>query len=202
MRCDYSQAVRLAWFTPWPPQTSGIAGQSADIVPELAAAGHAVDVFVDERQVPVRRDHDAGPPAPHAVRVQSAHDFVWRVARGQYDLTVYQIGNSRVHEFIWPYLFRWPGLTVMHDCRVHHARGRAYLSAKRADAYRREFARNHPDVPADAAELAVRGFDGAYYYLWPMTRAIVAASRAVAVHTVGGVHDLRAELPGRARRGV
>jgi hypothetical protein len=43
---------------------------------------------------------------------------------GQYDLCVYQTGNSRTHEFIWPYLFRWPGLVVLHDARLHHARAR------------------------------------------------------------------------------
>jgi glycosyltransferase involved in cell wall biosynthesis len=184
--------VRLAWFTPWPPQNSGIAGRSAETVPLLAARGHGIDVFVDEAVVPVTR-HDAGPPAAGSVRVESAHDFVWRAGRGQYDVVVYQIGNSRLHEFIWPYLFRWPGLVVLHDARLHHARGRAYLIRKRAEAYRFEFARNHPDVTPDAAELAVKGFDGAYYYLWPMTASVVDAARAVAVHSLGGARTLAEE---------
>ena len=118
--------MRLAWFTPWPPDASGIAGRSAEIVPLLAARGHGIDVFVDERRVPVARS-GAEAPSPGQVRVQSAHDFVWRAARGQYDLPVYQLGNSRLHEFIWPYLFGWPGLAVLHDARLHHARGRALL---------------------------------------------------------------------------
>jgi glycosyltransferase involved in cell wall biosynthesis len=188
--------VRLAWFSPWPPQTSGIAGRSAEVVPLLAARNHGIDVFVDESVVPVRR-HDDTPPVPGQIRVESAHDFVWRAGRGQYDLVVYQAGNSRLHEFIWPYLLHWPGLVVLHDARLHHARGRAYLIRRRADAYRAEFARNHPDITRDAAELAVRGFDGAYYYLWPMTASIVAASRAVAVHTFGGARLLADAHPDR-----
>ena len=65
---------------------------------------------------------------------------------GQYDLVVYQLGNSSVHDFTWPYLFRWPGLVVMHDTSLHHARAQALLGRLRLDAYRAEFAWNHPGV--------------------------------------------------------
>jgi glycosyltransferase involved in cell wall biosynthesis len=189
--------TRAAWFTPWPPQTSGVAGRSAEIVPLLCAAGHAIDVFVDERVVDVTRRADATPPTPGRLRIQSAHDFVWRMDRGHYDLVVYQVGNSRTHEFIWPYLFRWPGLAVLHDAHLHHARGRALLSRRRSAAYRAEFAWNHPDVSRDAAELAIRGFDGTYYYDWPMVRSVVAASRLVATHAPGARSLLESAWPER-----
>jgi len=192
--------MRLAWFTPWPPQRSGIAGRSAELVPLLAARGHAIDVFLDDRDpllsTVISRAADRSPAAGE-VRRQSAHDFVWRQELGQYDLPVYQIGNSRVHEFIWPYLFRWPGLVVLHDARLHHARGRALLSRDRFDDYRAEFTWSHPGVPLDAAELGVRGFDGVYYYQWPMRRATVEAARLVASHSRGATEELRAEFPHR-----
>lgn len=192
--------MRLAWFSPWPPQTSGVAGRSAELVPALAAKGHGIDVFVDEAAVPLpssSRSLPADAPPAATVRLQSAHDFVWRAERQQYDLVVYQVGNSRSHDFLWPYLFRWPGLAVLHDARIHHARGRALLMSHRAPAYRAEFTWSHPDVSRNAAELAVAGFDGTYYYLWPMTGAVVAASRFVAVHSRGGEAELQADFPGR-----
>lgn len=190
----------LAWFTPWPPQRSGIAGRSAELVRLLAERGHSIDVFVDEQDHSLagtfgRARDDA--PSIGEVRVQSAHDFVWRQMRGQYDLAVYQIGNSRLHEFIWPYLFRWPGLAVLHDARLHHARGRALLRHKRFDDYRAEFAWNHPDVSPDAAELGVKGFDGVYYYQWPMVRGVIASARGVASHSRGAVSALGDEAPHR-----
>ena len=188
--------MRLAWLSPWPPDPSGVAGRSAELVSLLARRGHAVDVFVDERRVPVRR-LEAGPPRPAAVRVQSAHEFLWRAARGQYDLAVYQIGNSRLHAFIWPYLWHVPGLVVLHDARLHHARGHAWLSRKCAEAYRREFAWNTPDVPDAAAELAIGGFAGTYLYQWPMIRAVVEGSRLVAAHSPGAVAELQAAYPHR-----
>jgi glycosyltransferase involved in cell wall biosynthesis len=190
--------MRFAWFSPWPPQPSGVAGRSAELVPALAERGHAVDVFVDEcdaRLAGVIARHADSEPASGEIRIQSAHDFVWRSGRGQYDLTVYQVGNSQLHEYIWPYLFQWPGLVLLHDARLHHARGRALLRTRRANAYRAEFRWSHPNVSPDLAELAIRGFDGPYYYQWPMTRAVVEAARLVACHSRGAAAELREQFP-------
>ncbi len=187
---------RLAFFSPWPPQPSGVATCAADVVPALAAAGHGVDVFVDEALVEVSRGAGRA-PEPGEVRILGAHDFVWRQARQAYDLPIYQVGNSRAHECIWPYLFQFPGLVVMHDARLHHARAGALLRRQRSTDYRNEFAYNHPQLSRDAAELAVHGFDGAYYYQWPMRRAIVDSARMVATHSVGAMKVLRQEHPGR-----
>ena len=187
--------MRLAWFSPWPPDRSGVAGRSADIVPRLAARGHAIDVFVDERRVDVPRDVAASPPEPGRVRLLGAHDFVWRMGREAYDVPVYQLGNSRLHEYIWPYLLRWPGLTVLHDARLHHARARALLRRGDADAYRAEFVWSHPHVSPDAAELAVAGFSGMYYYQWPMLRGVLETSRLVATHAADAIDPLDGVTP-------
>src|SRR5215831_2459491 len=188
--------MRLAWFTPWPPQPTGVAGHSADVTRELSRRDHAIDVFVDASEVLVTGKWPDGPPAPGEVRLQSAHDFIWRHGRDPYDLVVYQIGNSTLHEFIWPYLFRWPGLVVLHDARLHHARGRALLRRGRRKAYRAEFRWDHPDA-GEGAEIGVRGFSGVYYYQWPMVRAVVESARLVATHARGTLLQLEESFPGR-----
>jgi len=176
--------VRLAWFSPWPPQRSGVAGRSAELVPLLAARGHAIDVFVDAKRRRLDPVADA-PPAAGGVRVLSAHDFIWRRRKYPYDLPVYQIGNSHLHRFIWAYLFKYPGLAVLHDGRVHHARAEALVPHARTPDYRAEFAWNHPDVPPAAAEFAALGLDGILYYQWPMLRGVVESARLVAPHSRG-----------------
>jgi glycosyltransferase involved in cell wall biosynthesis len=188
--------VRLAWFTPWPPQKSGVAGRSAEVTAILADLGWGIDVTVDDRVVSVTRGPDEA-VRPGERRVQSAHDYVWRQARGQYDLTVYQVGNSRHQDFLWPYLFRWPGLVVLHDARLHHARSRRLLRPGGRSAYREEFRFNHPDVAPELAELAVHGFDGPYYADWPMTRAVVLSARAVACHSRIGAAKMAEDWPDR-----
>jgi glycosyltransferase involved in cell wall biosynthesis len=188
--------VRLAWFTPWPPQASGVAGRSVAVTRALAARGWAIDVFVDRAVVSTAQPAADDAPRPGDVRVQSAHDFVWRHHRQQHDFVVYQLGNSTAHTFIWPYLLRYPGLVALHDAHLHHSRGAALITPASARAYRAAFAVDHPDVSPDVAELAVAGFDGSYYFLWPMVRSAVLASRAVGVHARGAARQLQAAMPG------
>ena len=66
-----------------------------------------------------------------------------------YDLVVYQLGNAACHDYMWGYLFRYPGLVVLHDAQVHQARAQSLLGGwtPRRDDYRHEFAANHPDAP-------------------------------------------------------
>lgn len=187
--------MRLAWFTPWPPQASGTAGRSVDVTRVLAERGWAIDVFVDRACVPAAGPAPDDEARPGDVRVQSAHDFVWRRHRQQHDLVVYQIGNSTAHAFIWPYLLRYPGLVVLHDAHLHHSRGAALITPASAGAYRAAFAVDHPGVSTEVAELAVAGFDGSYYFLWPMVRSAVLAARAVGVHARGAVAPLQAAHP-------
>jgi glycosyltransferase involved in cell wall biosynthesis len=166
-----------------------------DVTRALAARGWAIDVFVDRREVPHVGAAPDGPANPGDVRVQSAHDFLWRRQRRQHDLVVYQLGNSTAHAFIWPYLLRYPGLVMLHDAHLHHSRGAALVRPGTAGPYRAAFAFDHPDVSPDVAEMAIAGFDGSYYFLWPMVRSAVSGSRATGVHTRGGARQLQAEWP-------
>ncbi len=159
-----------------PPVRSGVAACSADLVPSLRAT-HRVDVFVDQH--------------PKGDGLYPAHEFVWRHRRTPYDLTVYQVGNASHHGYLWPYLFRFPGLAVLHDVHLHHARAAALLRQRRFDDYREEFVANHPGDPRDAAELAVAGFDSHLYYMWPMVRLVLQASRLTAVHSRALVNRMR-----------
>jgi glycosyltransferase involved in cell wall biosynthesis len=174
---------RLAWFSPMPPVPTGVASCSADLVEALRHT-HQIDVFVDE------------PVARIAPGTRSAHDFVWKHRQQPYDLTVYELGNSSHHDYEWAYLFRFPGLTVLHDVHLHHARAAALLRGYRPADYRAEFAWNHPDDNIDLAELAIAGFDSHMYYDWPMTRLVATASRLVAVHSEALADGLREEAPG------
>lgn len=166
-----------------PPVTTGIARVSADLVDALSD-DHEIDVFVDE-----------GNLSRGSVAWRSAHDFIPRHRLRPYDLIVYQLGNSSHHDFEWPYLFKYPGLVVLHDAHLHHARAACLLRTRRADDYRAEFAANHPEADRSLAELAVAGFDSHVHYSWPMTRLVAQRSRVVAVHSPAAVEWLRATAP-------
>ena len=152
--------MRIAWFSPFPPVRTGVADCSAELVAALRRRGHHIDPY----------------PA------EAAHDFPWRHRQRPYDLIVYQFGNSSHHDYAWAYAFRYPGLVVLHDACLHHARAAFLLRERRTADYRAEFAWSHPDVPADAAELAIAGMDSRLFYEWPLVRGLVEASRMVATH--------------------
>ncbi|HUR34019.1 MAG TPA: hypothetical protein VM032_09520, partial [Vicinamibacterales bacterium] len=181
--------MRLAWFSPMPPARSGVASCSRELVSALRDQ-HSIDVFVDDPLVTGSADG------------RSAHDFLWHHRLTPYDLTVYQVGNSSSHDYLWPYLFRFPGLAVLHDVRLHHARAAALLRRNRVSDYRAEMAANHPELDPSLAEMAVAGFDSPLYYHWPMTRLIARSSRLTAVHTRTAAATLAAEVPEAAVRQV
>ncbi len=167
--------LRLAWFTPTPPSRSGIAAYNEELLP-LLAGRHAIDVFTS----PLGPD---GPRPEGHPPVFEGHDFAWKHFTAPYDLVVYQLGNAMCHNFMWPYLFRHPGLVVLHDAQLHHSRAWQLLAHGRGEDYRAEFRANHPDAPEDAAELIITGLAETAYYFWPMLRLVVESSRLVAVHT-------------------
>jgi glycosyltransferase involved in cell wall biosynthesis len=169
---DDRSLMRIAWFSPLPPQRSGIAAYNAELLAELSGRFH-IDTY------------------PEA----TAHDFVWRARRTPYDLVVYHMGNAPCHDYLWGYLVRYPGLVVLHDARLHHARARCLLDRDRITEYRDEFQYDHPATDPAVTQYAIEGLGGAIYYLWPMVRVIMETARTVAVHSPWLAGDLRETFP-------
>jgi glycosyltransferase involved in cell wall biosynthesis len=132
---------------------------------------------------------------PRTERFFDAHDFVWKHRREPYNLVVYQLGNNAHHDYIWAYLARYPGLVVVHDPKLHHARARQLLQHERFDDYRREFRYDHPDASPDFVEYAVEGLGGPIYYFWSMLRVVMRTARLVAVHNERVATELRQAFP-------
>jgi glycosyltransferase involved in cell wall biosynthesis len=183
-----SQPRRVAWFSPLPPVRSGIASDNAELLARLDGE-LVIDRFVDDRFV------DGAVRRPARGRVFDAHDFVWKHQLDPYDLVTYQLGNASCHDYMWAYLAAYPGLVVLHDPRLHHARARQLLSQRRFDDYRHEFWYDHPGAPADFVEYAVEGLGGSIYYFWPMLRVVMHTARIVAVHNERVAADLRGQFP-------
>jgi glycosyltransferase involved in cell wall biosynthesis len=178
---------KLAWFSPLFPVKSGIAQYSAELLPAIAE-NNAIDIFVDGRP------SQFVSPDPR-IPLFDAHDFVWKNRREAYDLVVYQLGNAVCHDYMWAYLLRYPGLVVLHDGQVHHARARMLLQQRRENDYRQEFWFSHPDAREDLAELGVAGLLGSMTYLFPMLRPVVESSRRLLVHNDWLAEQIREMYP-------
>jgi glycosyltransferase involved in cell wall biosynthesis len=100
--------MRLAVVTPLDSNATGVAGYSLDLLPHLAeAAQHPIHVFTGGALV------RSGP----GWYCHPITDLPWQV--GDFDLLIYQMGNSPAHDFMAPYLFEYPGLVVLHDVSLH-----------------------------------------------------------------------------------
>jgi glycosyltransferase involved in cell wall biosynthesis len=97
--------ARLAYLSPLPPEHTGIASYSAELLPELAKY-YDVDVIVDQDTIVNPWIHaNAG-----------IYSVAWFMKYGhQYDRILYQIGNSPFHAHMWDLLERFPGVVVLHD---------------------------------------------------------------------------------------
>ena len=134
---------RLAFFSPVPPAATGVADYAVDVL-SLLVPRYAVDVFHD--QAAPERDR-----LPADAGVHHHSEFAMRQAAQPYDLAIYQMGNGPAHDFVYEPLVRVPGLLVLHDLVLHHARGRMFLDAPEARAY----ARDPGSVAARTAATAV-----------------------------------------------
>jgi glycosyltransferase involved in cell wall biosynthesis len=100
-----AKRLRLAYVSPLPPERSGIADYSAELLPALAQH-YDIDAVVDQPQV-----DPAVASLVHAVR--DAQSFDEHAA--EYDRVLYHMGNSQFHEFMLPLLRRHPGAVALHD---------------------------------------------------------------------------------------
>ena len=182
--------MRIAWFSPLPPNRSGIAAYSADLLPRLAP--HDIEAFVDDSA----GQRAAGPAAVDGATVRSAHDFPWRHALQPYDAVVYHVGNDICHDYMWPYLVRYPGLVVLHDGQLHQARAQGLIRRHREADFKAEFTYCYPEASPLLADLVVAGLGATLCYFWPMVHVPVQAARVVAVHNRFLAREIAGQFPG------
>ena len=166
--------MRLAYFSPLAPQRTGIADYSEEILPALAE--HAdLELFVSGYE-----------PTSDAIRARfrwhDAAEFRARWEAGEYDLPIYQVGNSLFHECIWNELTRTPGLVVLHDPGLHHFIVGSTVGRGRPEAYVRELGYCHGLAGIDVARAALAA--GVYpYERYALNRRVVDSSLGVIVHS-------------------
>lgn len=96
---------RLAFVSPLPPERTGIADYSAELLPTLAEH-YKVDLVVAQERV----------DEPWINRHGKVHDVAWlRAHVGEIDRVLYQMGNSPFHGHMLPLLEEIPGTVVLHD---------------------------------------------------------------------------------------
>ncbi|MFB9287006.1 glycosyltransferase [Pseudoduganella plicata] len=102
-----TQRPRLAFVSPLPPEKSGIADYSFEVIGELAAH-YDIELVVTPGAAPLAPDS-----ALARFPVRSADWFLQNGAG--YDRVLYHFGNSNYHKHMFALLERHPGTVVLHD---------------------------------------------------------------------------------------
>jgi len=96
---------KLAYISPLPPEKSGIADYSAELLPELARH-YEIEVIV--------RQEEVSDPWINACLPIRSHE--WFLQHSDcYDRVIYHIGNSTYHQHMFAILDRISGVVVLHD---------------------------------------------------------------------------------------
>ncbi len=188
---DISPRPRVAFLSPLSPVGSGISYYSEDLLPTLARALD-LSVFVDG-YTPTHAAtlHAAG------VRLRQGREFAGALRREQFATTIYQLGNSPAHAYMYEWALREPGIAVLHDAVLHHLR--LWMAINGGRAQRRRYADELRDLYGAAGEAlareVLRGKTPATLFDYPLIEPILARARAIVVHNAASAARIRELRP-------
>jgi glycosyltransferase involved in cell wall biosynthesis len=185
------KGLRLALWTPVPPQESGISDYSLELLRELVRPAEIaeiaqiaeVEVFTDDGVLPAPEVLDLAPVRPWPA-------FARRDRRRPFDAVLYQLGASFFHFYMEEALRTRPGIVTLHDLTwgalVHRAHdvwgdqeGFRQRLAESGDAAA-EYAALLDEAAGDPAVLAARMEE--FLNRNPLLGGIMANSLAEIVH--------------------
>ncbi len=120
---------QIAFFSPLPPERSGIADYSAELLPYLAR-------WVDVTLFVVRPDRVTDSLCE---RFPIRDIAEYGAARWRYDLALHQMGASMYHDAMYAALLRYGGIVVLHEHNLHRFIATRTIGAQQSLAgYQRE----------------------------------------------------------------
>lgn len=161
---------RLAYVSPLPPERSGIADYSAELVPELARY-YDIEVIVAQEHTSDAWVTSNFPQRSVAWFEQHAHEF---------DRVMYHFGNSSFHQHMFDLLERHPGIVVLHDFFLSGIVNYAEPASRYPNNYCRALYQSH----GYRALLDERdgGREGSLYQ-YPCNKAVLDQAAGVIVHS-------------------
>ncbi len=160
---------RLAFVSPLPPERTGIADYSAELIPALARH-YEIVLIADQKKVDVAALSGEFP----------IHDPAWlRANSAAVDRVLYQMGNSPFHEHMPDLMVDAPGTVVLHDFFLNGLYSWLEQNDSSSRAWTRALYRSH-------GYLAVRerfNDEEAARARYPANLGIVQAAQGVIVHS-------------------
>lgn len=165
-----SEMPTLAFISPLPPEPTGIASYSAELLPYLAE--HFVITLVVDQPIVDEALTQAFACIDPVTFSQHAHC---------YDYTLYQVGNSLYHAYQFGLLQQHPGLVVLHDYFLFDAVWWLSESGLKPDALREQLYHDHGFPALLAQENTAASERGAEQY--PVNGMAIGPAAGVVYHS-------------------
>ncbi|EIK95635.1 glycosyl transferase, group 1 [Pseudomonas sp. M47T1] len=124
---------KLAYVSPLPPQKSGIAGYSAELLPELSRY-YDIDVVTGHSDV----------TDPWVLANCPVRPVEWfRQNAAGYQRVIYHLGNNPMHAFMFELLEEIPGVVVLHDFYLSDVQWYCQVHGVKPDAWVKELYQGH-----------------------------------------------------------
>lgn len=177
--------MRIAIWSPLPPNPSGIADYVAESLPALALRAELTAVVEDPKAVAPGLARYARICAP-----ADAHEA---------DLDLYHLGNSPAHGYVHRAALARPGVVVLHEWSLHHLVLRETVERGDASAYLKQMRRAYGEDGLLVGRQVARALGGDLWpALYPLNEQVLESSLGVVALSEHVAVRVAARLPGRA----
>jgi glycosyltransferase involved in cell wall biosynthesis len=167
------QRYKIAYVTPWPPQRSGIANYSFEIVRYLK---EYVDITL------YFQDPEESKSDSFGLEIEDISLLSQKIEK--YDCVIYHIGNNKhFHQKIYQMAWQYPGIIVVHDFNIHPFLADSFLGKKDEHLYADALIEGY-DEDGKSSYASVKS-DDFHPEIWrfPMSHALARKSIASIVHS-------------------
>jgi glycosyltransferase involved in cell wall biosynthesis len=196
---ESGRRLRIAHWSPLPPQRSGIADYCAELLPRLAEHVDIELITEDgERAGGALSGYRTHPPdrLPALLAPDSAGSAESSESSEHCDAVVYHLGNNReFHTAIYRSLLEIPGIVVLHDVVVHHLVRDLTLYSGDLEGYVREMRYAYGGTGEIQARRSIASGVPLDPWSFPLFERIVDRSLAVLVHNRFTADRVRASRP-------
>lgn len=180
--------MRLAWFSPLPPMSSGISDYSAELLPFVAERSD-VTAFCPPPGGWLRRLR-----APEGIHVRRPEVY----GPEDFDATLFHLGNNPWHEFVYEAFLERPGIAVFHDFVMHHLVAHLMVEAfHQEDRYLEVLEEEHGSAGTTLAKLKRFGVATDFEkFLFPLAGHVARRAAGIVVHSADSAERMADLAPG------
>jgi glycosyltransferase involved in cell wall biosynthesis len=168
----------LWFFSPYPPTLSGVSDYSLTLAKYLARDIDMVSIVKTSEE----KDY---------LESQGLEAELIGECMPERGLSIYQIGNSDAHDYVFDAALKTPGILVLHDLHLHGLIKAATLPHNEEERYRSLMTSEGPSEELVAGRTLMGDFSPLYSAFVQGYRQLVRGSRCVIVHSNWAANCIR-----------